>query len=172
MMRSPNSNRITRLAALTAVGMILGYLESFIVIPIAVPGIRLGLSNIITLITLYLEGPLAAFAVTGSRVLLSALLFGSPVSFLYSISGAVLALAGMYLMRSAGFSIYGVSVSGAVLHNMAQLIVACFLVGSGYVFVYIPVLLFAGTLAGLVVGFLANILIQRLKRFFNESEGR
>lgn len=166
MMRS-RSNKITGAAVLTAVGLILGYLETFIVLPVGVPGIRIGLANITTLIALYLAGPLYGACVAAVRVALSAVLFGSPVSFIYSISGAILAFAGMCFLKKLDFSIYGVSVIGAVLHNLAQIIVAYFMVGSGYMFFYTPVLVLAGVAAGIIVGYISNVLLKRMPGLHN-----
>lgn len=163
MTRSPGK-LIAVSALFTALGLILGYLETFIVLPIRVPGIRIGLSNIITVITLFLFGPYVTAAVLFSRVILSALLFGSGMSFIYSICGALAAFGIMVLFKRFGFSVYGVSVAGAVMHNMAQTVVAFFFVGSAYVFSYIFALIPAGICAGLIVGSLANIMIARLNR--------
>ncbi len=149
-------------AALTAAGLILGYLESFIVLPVHIPGVRIGLANIVSLMAFYIAGPVYAVTVTCLRVILSAVLFGSPVSFIYSISGAVMALLGMYVFSKAGFSIYGVSVACAVLHNTAQICVAFILVGSGYVFYYLAPLCGVAVITGLIVGFLSDVLINRL----------
>ena len=164
MTRSPGKH-ITTCAVLTAAGLILGYLETFIVMPFGIPGIRIGLANIVSLVALYLAGPVSACAVAFLRVSLSAILFGSPVSFAYSIAGAAASVTGMYLLLKLGFSIWGVSVSGAILHNTAQICVAFFLVGSRYVFVYLPALWLAGIITGLLVGFLSDKLIRRLKEY-------
>ncbi len=168
-MRSPSS-KITVAALLSAAGLVTGYLESFIVLPVNIPGIRIGLANITTVIAMYTAGPLYALIVSSVRVILSSLLFGSPVSFLYSFCGAILALAGMVLFKKLGFSIYGVSVTGAVLHNLAQITVAFFMVGSGYMFVYMPVLILTGIGAGLIVGYLSKILTARIS--FGAGTGR
>lgn len=163
MTRSPGK-LIAVSAAFTALGLIFGYLESFIVLPIRVPGIRIGLSNIITVITLFLYGPFVTAAVLFSRVILSALLFGSGVSFIYSICGALTAFIVMLVFKRFDFSINGVSVSGAVAHNIAQIVVAYVFVGSSYVFTYIFALIPTGICAGLIVGMLSNIIVARLRR--------
>ena len=157
------SRKITGAAALTAAGLMIGYIESFIVLPVHVPGVRIGLANITTIIALYLGGPVYAAVVAAARVVLSSVLFGSPVSFIYSICGAFLALVGMCVLKRLDFSVYGTSVFGAVLHNMAQILVAMVMIGSTYMLMYIPVLVLAGTGAGLIVGYLSNILISRIK---------
>ena len=161
MMQS-RSRMITICAIMTAIGLILGYLESFIVIPIRVPGIRLGLANIVTVITMYLCGPMYALAVQLIRIMLSAILFGSPVTFLYGSCGSILAFAVMVILRRYDFSVFGVSVGGAVFHNTGQIIAAFFMTMNPYVFYYLPALALAGTVAGLIVGSLSRVLLKRL----------
>ena len=160
-MPSP-SRKITICAAYTALGLILGYIESFIVFPIRVPGVRIGLANIVTVMCLYSLGFSYTAVVMLLRVTLSAILFGSPVSFVYSLAGAALALAGMYMAKRQRFSIYGVSFCGAVLHNIAQTAVAYFMVSSVYIFTYLPVLILVGSFAGIITGFVADIMVRRL----------
>ena len=156
------SKKITVCSALTAVGLILGYIESFIVVPVGIPGIRIGSANIATVMTMYMFGPGWAFIVSAVRVSLSSLLFGSPVSFMYGLCGTCLALSGMYIMKKSGFSVYGVSAFGAVMHNIGQTAVAAVFTGSFYVFSYLSVLIPAGVFCGLLTGFLSDILIRRL----------
>lgn len=172
MMQSHSSRSITICAMLTATGLILGYLENFIVLPVHIPGVRIGLANIVSLMAFYLLGPVYAVTVTGLRIILSAVLFGSPVSFIYSASGAAVSLLGMYVFSGMGFSVYGVSVACAVLHNTAQITVAYFLIGSGYVFYYLGPLWAVAAVSGLIVGFLADILISRLVKVIGKGEAK
>ncbi len=171
-MRS-RSRIICLCAVYASCGLLVSYLESFFVLPVRIPGIRLGLANIVTLIALYTIGPVCALLVLTVRVILSAMLFGSFSSFLYSFSGAILAYTGMILCKKLGFSVYSVSVTGAVFHNTAQIAVAYILISTGYVFMYMPVLVLAGTIFGVITGFLSDILIGRLRRitYIDESEG-
>ena len=162
MMRS-RTEKITCVSVLTAAGLILSYIESFIVIPVSVPGIRIGLANISTLLALYMCGPVYALCVTVIRVILASVLFQTPVSFIYGIAGGGLALFGMLISRRTGFSVYGVSVTGAVLHNFAQTVVAALFVGNIYVFTVFPVLAASGVAAGLLTGLAASALLGRLK---------
>ncbi len=175
MMRS-RSRMITICAVMTAVGLILGYLESFIVIPVRIPGIRLGLANTVTLITLFICGPVGAALVQLLRIVLSAILFGSPVSLVYSACGAVLSFAAMLFLKRFDFSIYGVSAGGAVCHNMGQIFAAVLMTGNAYVLYYLPVLCIVGIVTGIVTGALAAAVRQRLSYLINkgsnsESEG-
>ena len=163
-MRSP-SRRITIIAAFVATGLVLGYIETFIVLPVNIPGFRIGIANIAGLLALYLLGPVSGLCVVLVRVMVSAILFGSGVSFVYSLCGAIFSFGVMALLYAkSGLSPYGISVAGAVVHNLAQLAAAVFLVGSVYVTGYAPVLIIVGVLSGLLTGFVSDILYKRLKR--------
>ena len=163
MMQS-RSSKICTCALFCAIGIILGYIESFIVIPVRIPGIRIGLANLVTVTLLFLLGPSYAFAVLILRVMMSAVLFGSGISFIYSLCGAILSFAGMAILKRAGFSVISASASGAVLHNIGQILAAYSLIGNVYVFSYLPVLIAAGVVFGLFTGSLAWILTARLGR--------
>lgn len=159
------SSKICICALFCAIGIILGYIESFIVIPVRIPGIRIGLANLVTVTLLFLMGPSYAFIVLILRVMMSALLFGSGISFIYSLCGALLSYAGMALLKRAGFSVISVSASGAVLHNVGQILAAYVLIGNVYVFSYLPVLSAAGVAFGLFTGSLAWVLTVRLEKY-------
>ena len=155
--------RITRAALLTAAGLLLAWLEHLFIPSIAVPGVKLGLANLATLLALYALSPLEALAVSVARVLLSGFLFGSLASLAYALGGALLSLAGMCLLRRAPvFSVVGVSAAGGCLHNAAQLAVAALTVRGSGIGVYLPVLVIAGTLTGAVNGLVAGQLLARL----------
>lgn len=159
--------RITFLGLLVTVGILLGYLESLIVLPIGIPGIKLGLSNIITVIILYLFGKSDAMLVLAVRILLSAFLFGNGFSLVYSLCGAVCSFIIMALIyRLDLFSVVGVSILGGVMHNIGQLLVAGISVMSFGVLYYMPVLLISGAIAGMIVGVMADKLIIRLERIY------
>ena len=155
--------RITRAGLLAAAGLILAWLEHLLLPSIAVPGVKLGLANLSTLLALYALSPLDALAVSVARVLLSGFLFGSMASLIYALSGALLSLGGMCLLkRLPVFSVVGVSAAGGCLHNVAQLAVAaCMAPGSG-LGAYLPVLVIAGTLTGTVNGLLARMVLDRV----------
>ncbi|MCR5673335.1 MAG: Gx transporter family protein [Lachnospiraceae bacterium] len=171
MMRS--RSRMTAVSAVfSALGIILGYIETFIVIPVRIPGIRIGLANIVSILGLYLFGPVWAALILFVRVMLSGMLFGTPVSFVYSIFGALVSLTVMIVAKCLKFSVYGVSVLGAVSHNIAQIVVAMFLMNSRYVITYIPALVIAGVVTGILIGALSYMILKRLRGvFINESEG-
>ncbi len=156
------SKQITVCALLTATGLILGYIESFIVFPVGVPGIRIGLANAAAVIALFMFGPVQALLVLLLRVILSSILFGSAAGFMYSISGAITAYLVMLIMARLGFAAVSVSTGGAVFHNVAQIIVAYLVLENASIFWYLPVLAVSGVFAGIVTGFLSDIIIKRL----------
>jgi len=148
---------------LTALALIFSYVEFLVPLPLAIPGIKLGLANIVVLVCLYLLGEKYAFFINCTRIALSALLFGSLFSALYALAGGVVSFAAMALLRRTGlFSVCGVSMAGGVFHNLAQLTVAAFLVETSQVFYYFPVLLLAGMATGIGVGILATLILRAL----------
>ena len=156
------TKKLTTLGLSVALALILSYVESLLPPLMAVPGVKMGLPNIVILFLLYRYGWKEAGAVSLIRLLLSAALFTGFVAFFYGLAGAVLSLAGSALLkRSDRFSPLGVSVAGGVLHNLGQIAFAALVLDSGYIFAYLPVLLLSGTMAGALVGLLAAILLRR-----------
>ena len=156
------TRKITTLGLSVALALILSYVESLLPPLMAVPGVKVGLPNIVILFLLYRYGWKEAAAVSGIRLLLTAALFTGFAAFFYGLAGAVLSLLGSALLKRTGrFSPLGVSVAGGVLHNLGQIALAALILESSYLFAYLPVLLLSGTLAGALVGLLAGILIRR-----------
>ena len=156
------TKKLTTLGLSVALALILSYLESLLPPLMAVPGVKMGLPNVVILFLLYRYGWKEAAAVSGIRLLLTATLFTGFAAFFYGLAGATLSLVGSALLkRTDRFSPLGVSVAGGVLHNLGQIALAALILDSGYIFAYLPVLLLSGTLAGAVVGLLAGILIRR-----------
>ena len=156
------TKRLTTLGLAVALALILSYVESLLPPLVAVPGVKVGLPNIVILFLLYRYGWKEAGCVSLVRLLLSAALFTGFAAFFYGLAGAILSLTGAALLkRTDRFSPLGVSVAGGVLHNLGQIALAALILDSGYLFAYLPVLLLSGTLAGAVVGLLAGILIRR-----------
>ena len=148
----------------TALALILSYVEAQFPVSVAVPGVKLGIANLAVLFALYRLGSWHAAAVSGIRVLLVAVLFGSGASLLYSACGAALSLLGMVLLRRWGkLGVLGVSVSGGILHNLGQILAAVFLMSTPGILGYFPVLLVSGTAAGAVIGLLGGILVRRIR---------
>lgn len=150
---------------MAAVAMMLSYIEALIP-PVysAVPGIKLGLANIAVIFALYSVDPKSAALISLVRVALSALLFGSVMSFIYSFSGAVLSLAVMILLKkSALFSAVGVSVAGAVMHNVGQILCAVIILGTAEIGYYLIFLSVSAVVSGVLVGLVSALLIKKLK---------
>ena len=161
-----NTKQLVTLSALIAVAMILSYVESMIPAFVAVPGVKVGLSNIATVFALYALGWPYAICVSVVRVFLSALLFGNFVSLIYSLSGAALALLVMILLNKLDrFSSVGVSVAGGVCHNAGQIIAACIVMETSAISLYLIPLTVSGTIAGVVIGLVAGNLVERVKKY-------
>lgn len=148
----------------TALALILAYVE--VLLPpllSAVPGIKMGLPNIIIIFLLYSHGPVPAAAVSLTRVLLVALLFGNAMSLAYSLAGAILSLGVMALLRRLDFlSAVGVSVAGGVMHNVGQILMAMLVLGTAELGYYLIVLAVTGTVAGILIGLCGSVLIRRV----------
>ncbi len=159
------TQRLAFLSVATALAMILSFIESQIPPLSTVPGVKLGLSNIVTVFLLYRLGWREACGVSAIRVGLSALLFGSFVSLMYSAFGAILSLLVMIpAKRLSPFSPIGVSVLGAVAHNAGQILAAFILMGNAAIVYYLVPLVISGTLAGIFVGVLGGIVAERIKK--------
>lgn len=164
--KSFDTKKMVILSALVAVAMILSYIESLVPAFVAVPGVKVGLSNIATVFALYALGWPYAIIVSVIRVLLSSLLFGNAVSLIYSLSGAFLALLAMILLKKFNFfSTIGVSVAGGVCHNAGQIIAACIVMENAAISLYIVPLIVSGTIAGIVIGTVAGIIVERVKKY-------
>ena len=160
-----NTKKLTFLSVCVALAMILSYIESLIPPFVAVPGVKVGLANSVSLFILYAYGAREAACVALVRTTLSAILFGSAISLIYSLSGAALSLVGMIILKRIPiFTILTVSVSGAVLHNAAQIICACLIMENADIAYYLPVLIISGTIAGVAIGIVTALLLKRLKK--------
>ena len=146
-----------------ALSLIAGYAESLLPVFVAIPGIKLGLANSVILLLLYEVGIKEAFAVSITRVCLSGFMFGSMSSILYSLAGALSSLTGMAILKKSDcFSITGVSMAGGFMHNIGQLAVACVVLETTAVWYYLPVLMIAGCVTGLVIGILTGEIQKRI----------
>lgn len=146
-----------------ALALVLSYVEAQIPTFVAIPGIKVGLANIVVVFALYSFGTKEAFVVSIFRVLLAALMFGSVMSLAYSAAGAFLSLLGMILLKKSGlFGCVAVSVVGGMLHNLGQILMACLVLETNVVIYYLPFLVLSGTIAGVVVGLVAALVLKRL----------
>lgn len=152
----------------TALALILAYIEILIppIFP-AVPGIKMGLPNIIIVFLLYKRGPVSATAVSLLRIVLVSILFGNAMAFIYSLAGSILSLIIMILLRKFNFfSAVGVSVAGAVAHNLGQTIMAILLLDTSEIAYYMVVLTITGTIAGIFIGVCSSLLIKKVPNRF------
>lgn len=160
-----SSRRLARYALLTALAMALSWLESLVPLAGAVPpGVKLGLTNLVVIFALYRMGLRDAAVISLIRVVLVAFTFGNSYSFAYSLAGAALSLAVMALLKRSGkFSLLGVSVAGAVSHNIAQVLVAMAVMETSRLAWYLPVLLVSGIAAGVCVGAAGALIVKRIR---------
>ena len=164
---SKRTRMLVFVSVLVAQGMILSFIENMLPIPFIAPGAKLGLANIVTLSAIYLLSFKQASAVVLLRVILTAATFGSLSSFLYSFAGGVFSLLVMAVLIKVfrdEISLMGISVAGAVAHNLGQLFVAAFIIRNILILTYLPILLIVAVPTGIFVGIVAKILIKYLKR--------
>lgn len=155
--------KLTLLSVLTAAALILSYAESVLppIFP-TVPGIRVGLPNIVIIFVLYRMDVRSAISVSLVRIVIAALLFGSPISFVYSLAGAFLSLTVMALLKKLNIlSTVGVSVAGGILHNMGQILAAMLLLQTVQIGYYFLILAITGTVSGLFIGLCGAFMIAR-----------
>ncbi len=156
-----SGRRLAYLGIFLGLAMILSYVETLIPLSAVVPGMKIGLANVVTVFLLYRFRWFEAFLVSFIRVILSALLFGSLMSFLFSTAGFLVSFLAMLLLKKTGkFRTVSVSVTGGVLHNTAQILTAAAVLGSGAIIGYLPVLFLVGIVTGAVIGLLSGILIR------------
>ena len=156
-------SRVAFLGLFTAFAMILSFVESQIPTFVAIPGIKLGLPNIAIIIILYRFGWKEASIISLLRVLLTSLLFGTVLSMLYSIAGAVLSLIVMILLKKF-LSTVTISVVGGVFHNVGQIAVAILVTETQQLLFYLPVLIISGVIAGIVVGLVAATAVSKIEK--------
>ena len=158
------TKKIAVLALAIALAMILSFVESQIPAFVAIPGVKIGLANIAVVFVLYKLGWKEAVLISLVRVVMVSTLFGTLVSLFYSVAGAVLSLTGMVLLKKTGlFSTVAVSVTGGVLHNVGQILMACLLLETNVIVYYLPFLILSGVIAGVVIGVVSAIMVDRVQ---------
>lgn len=150
---------MTNIALFSAFAAVISYIEMLIPLNLGIPGVKPGLANFVIIITLYEFGAREALYVNILRILILGLLSGNVFSILFSISGALISLAVMTIIKNIkGFSLIGASIAGAVSHNIGQLIIAAFVVNTYSIVYYIPVLIISGIITGLIIGVLSHTI--------------
>ncbi|MBQ6699081.1 MAG: Gx transporter family protein [Oscillospiraceae bacterium] len=156
------TKKVAMLGLTIALAMIMSYIEALVPLSFAVPGIKMGLANIVIIFVLYKIGTKEAILVSLIRVILVSLLFSNVMAMWYSLAGAALSLAVMWALKKTDkFSVTGVSVAGGIMHNVGQIITAMILLETQQIIVYLPVLLITGTATGVVIGIVAGLVIKR-----------
>ena len=158
------TKKVAMLGLTIALAMIMSYIEALVPLSFAVPGIKMGLANIVIIFVLYKIGTKEAILVSLIRVILVSLLFSNVMAMAYSIAGAVLSLSVMWLLKKTDkFSFIGVSIAGGIMHNVGQIIMAVILLGTEQIALYLPVLIITGTATGVVIGIVSGLVINRFK---------
>lgn len=157
------TKKIAGIGMMIALAFVLSYIESLIPFSFGIPGIKLGLSNLVVMVSLYQFSTKTAFGISVVRILLAGLTFGSLYSMLYSLAGGLFSFVIMALLKKTKrFSVYGVSMAGGICHNIGQIAVASLILQTGLLVYYLPFLLVSGILAGMAIGFVSGLIIQRV----------
>ena len=160
-----SASKLTMCALLAALALIFSYIEVLIPFNPGIPGIKLGIANLVIIVALYYLGPKYALTVNLVRILIAGLLFNGMFGALYSLSGGLLSWLVMVLLQKTRlFSVTGVSMAGGIAHNLGQLLTAAFIVSNIKVFIYFPVLIFSGMICGTLIGILSHLILKKLPR--------
>lgn len=163
-MRKTKAGRVAIYGMMIALAFLFSYIESLIPISLGVPGVKLGLANMVTIVCMNLMGVIPAVIISIVRIVLNAFTFGNMSMMLYSLAGAALSLLVMAVEKKTGlFGMVGISLSGGVFHNIGQLLLASAVLQTKAIFFYLPVLLISGSIAGVVIGVVAGLLADRVR---------
>lgn len=175
MMPSPTNNnrgsktsRLTAAALLATIALIFSYIEAILPLSVGIPGVKLGIANLVVLVAIYKLDFRYALGINVIRILVAGLLFSGVFGAMYSLAGGLLSLCVMYLLKKTDlFSIVGVSMAGGVAHNIGQILVAAFVISNLRMFLYLPVLMFSGIISGILIGIVAYYIVDKIpSRFF------
>ena len=166
---NPSSRSAGKRAAVSALfaslALIFSYIEAIIPTSPGIPGIKLGIANLVVIIAMYRLDLRYALTINLVRIFLAGFMFSGLYGAIYSLCGCLTSFAVMCLLKKSGrFSVIGVSMGGGVAHNMGQLCVAAFLVSSSQIFYYMPILIVSGTVSGILIGWLGWILLEHIPR--------
>jgi heptaprenyl diphosphate synthase len=156
-------SRVAHFGVYTALALIFSYVETLIPINFGIPGVKLGLANLIIVVALYKMSLKEAYILSIVRVVLSGFIFANLFSIIYSLAGGLLSLSVMALLKKTNqFSVLGISMAGGVFHNIGQLIMAIIVLESFNIAYYFPVLIISGVVTGLLIGIISNEMLKRL----------
>lgn len=172
-----NTRKIIFLSILVAQALVLFIVESMIILPFIAPGAKLGLSNIVIVISLYTFSFWETLLVLLLKIILSTFFVGSLATFLYSLLGGIFSLLAMYFIKKIGkhnVSIIGVSIIGAIFHNIGQITAAALVIKNMNIFVYLPVLFITAIITGLFIGMVSKLMLHHLTKinFLNKISSR
>ena len=151
------------LGVMLGLALICSYVEVLIPIPLGIPGIKLGIANIVIVFALYSMGIKEAFVLSVMRVTISGFMFGNVIAIAYSLAGGLLSLLVMFLLKKTDkLSCISISIAGGIFHNIGQMIIATILVDNYYVLYYVPILMIAGFITGGCIGVVAQEVFLRI----------
>ncbi len=158
-----SAKKLTIAALMAALALIFSYVEVLIPFTIGIPGIKLGIANIVVIIALYYLGARYAITINVIRVMIAGLLFNGLFGALYSLAGAIVSFIVMVILKKTNiFSVVGISMAGGVAHNLGQILIAAALVANIKMFIYFPVLIISGVITGAVIGVVAGLILGKL----------
>ena len=165
---SPAAKRVALSALFASLALIFSYVEAILPAAPGIPGIKLGIANLVVIIAMYRLDSRYALTINLIRIFLAGFMFSGLYGAIYSLCGCILSFAVMCLLKkSDAFSVVGVSMGGGVAHNIGQLSIAAILVSGPQIFYYLPVLIISGTVSGILIGWLGWILLEHIpKRLF------
>lgn len=160
-MKKSTAGMVAYYGVFVALAFVFSFVEVLVPISLGIPGIKLGLANIVVLTALYALGPRDAFFISCIRIVLVGFTFGNMASLLYSMAGGLLSWLVMCLLKKIkGFSMIGISLAGGISHNIGQIAVAALMLKTVSVMYYLPVLLIAGIITGILIGILGGMLLK------------
>ena len=163
-MRNDKVKRIALFGLMVALAFTFSYLESLIPFNFGIPGVKLGLANLVVTVALYTMKPYEAFSIAIIRIFLAGLTFGNAYSIAYSLCGGILSFVIMLAFKKSKLSIIGVSMLGGVFHNVGQILVAMVLMSTISIAYYLIALLVTGLVTGLLIGIISKLIVNRIEK--------
>lgn len=160
-----HTRKVTELGLLLAFSLVLSYIETLLPVFVAVPGVKIGLANVVTLLLLYREKKAVVFFFMVLRVFLTGFLFSGISGIIYGLAGGMFSMFVMCICQKCKcFSVFGVSIAGGIFHNAGQILVAALMMENVRIFYYFIVLLFTGAVSGLLVGYLSYLIFRQMNK--------
>ncbi len=163
-MKNKKAESVALYGMMVALAFTFSYLESLLPFNFGIPGVKLGLANLVVVTALYIMDWKSALTIAVIRIVLAGLTFGNTYSLMYSLAGGLLSFCIMALVKRTKLSVIGVSILGGVTHNIGQLLVAAAVMGTSKIVYYLPVLLAAGAVTGLLIGIAAKLITDRINK--------